>query len=210
MSDPYYGQGDDPAIAPLREIYVKKRGNDQGLDAYMKPFLDKNQEIRKRNILSTRSPVPQPLPDFKLATLDGKTISSDALKGKLLVINFWATWCGPCREEMPDLQQFYDKYKNDPQIVFLSMTLDEPETSDQTVRDFMDKHKYTFPVLRAYQYGRQKCSINGIPETWFVDRNGKRVFEGIAGSNQLLQEFTWRIEAMQESDPKSGDSARAN
>jgi thiol-disulfide isomerase/thioredoxin len=195
MGKPYQDEGEHPAIALLRQLYIKKHGNDTGLDAYMKPILEKGRQIRKSNVLARRIATPKPIANFSLTTLKGETVTAESLKGKVLVINFWATWCGPCRAEMPEIQKFYDKYKNDPDVAFLSMTIDDAATPNEMVQEYLTKNKFTFPVLRAHQYGTLN-QINAIPDSWFVDANGNRVYEGIAGSKDLVEEFTWRVESL--------------
>jgi len=92
LSMPYYGGGDHPAVTALRELYIKTHGSQAGLDAYMTPFLAKDAARRKKIVLATRLNPEKPIIPFTLASLDGKEVSSKELKGKLLVINYWATW----------------------------------------------------------------------------------------------------------------------
>ncbi len=195
LSMPYYGDGDHPAVKALREFYVHKHGSSDGLDAFMNPILEKDRERRRKAILSAQIKDPKPLTEFKLTSLDGKTVDSDSLKGKYVIINFWATWCGPCRKELPDLNKFYEKYKNDPKVVVLTIATDSADTPTKTVETFVKNNKYTFPVVRGPEYA-SKNNINAIPMTWFVDPNGKREFEKLGYSKDLMEEYTWRLDAM--------------
>jgi peroxiredoxin len=82
-------------------------------------------------------------PDFSLETLDGQTIALSDLRGQVLLINFWASWCLPCREEMPAIQQVYERYR-DQDFVVLAVNLQE---QDAQVTAFTDRLELTFPVL---------------------------------------------------------------
>ena len=185
-----------PAVRALRESYVHRHGNTEGLDAYMKPILAKDQERRKKDALNARIASPRPIPAFSLSSLDGKTVTSESLKGKIVVINFWATWCGPCRKELPDFDKYYQKYKDDPNVAVLSIATDDANTPLKEIQDFVAKRKYTFTVLLAPVWAKQNM-IQPIPMTWFVDANGNKLFQKIGYTKELMEEYDWRVEAIQ-------------
>lgn len=113
--------------------------------------------------------------DFTLSDLGGKTWRLQDLKGKVVLVNFWATWCPPCRKEMPDLQALYDKYK-DQGLVVLSIS-DEDAAK---VTPFIAERKISYPVL--LDPGRkvnQAFVVEGIPKSFVYDREGKLVAQSI-------------------------------
>ncbi len=89
---PYYGDGDHPAIAALRELYIHTHGGDKGLEAYMQPILAKDAARRHKGILAERLKPAKPFKSFELASLNGPEVGSAGLRGKYLILNFWATW----------------------------------------------------------------------------------------------------------------------
>lgn len=107
-------------------------------------------------------------PVFELTDLNGKKVSLESLRGKPVFLNFWATWCYPCRSEMPDLQDMYLKYGG--QMHFLTINSQE---SANTVRKFMQENKYTFPViLDSNGVVGGKYRVTGIPTTVILDADG--------------------------------------
>jgi thiol-disulfide isomerase/thioredoxin len=83
-------------------------------------------------------------PDFRLEGLNGEKVQLIAFKGKIIFLNFWATWCGPCKEEMPSMEALYQHYK-ERNFAFLTISLDYG--GPELVRKFIEKHRYHFPVL---------------------------------------------------------------
>jgi peroxiredoxin len=113
--------------------------------------------------------------DFALSDLDGKTWHLHDLQGKIVLVNFWATWCPPCRKEMPDLQALYDKYK-DQGFVVLSIS-DEDAAK---VSPFIAQTRITYPIL--LDPGRKvhtSFQVEGIPKSFVYDRGGKMVAQSI-------------------------------
>ena len=106
-------------------------------------------------------------PVFTLDNLEGSKVNVGQ-PGKITVINFWATWCPPCREEMPELERF--SRKNQQKIQFYAVNLQE---SQDKVKDFMNEHKYTMPVLLDTNgMVAKQFQIAAIPTTIIVDKNG--------------------------------------
>lgn len=105
------------------------------------------------------------LPPFRLKTLDGQVIDSESLKGKLVMINFWSTTCGPCIMEMPQLNQLKEAHKD---VVFLAPA---PENAT-TVKKLLAKHPFNFIILPDAQQLFAEWGIDGYPKNFFVDRNG--------------------------------------
>lgn len=118
-------------------------------------------------------------PDFELETLSGEIVKLSDLKGKKVILNFWATWCGPCKAEMPHMQQYYkeNKAKANVEIVAVNLTRTERGGSDdvsEKVKKFVDAYGLTFPipldkdgrVMNAYQ-------IVPIPTTYMIGTDGK-------------------------------------
>jgi peroxiredoxin len=108
-------------------------------------------------------------PDFELTDLSGKSISLSDLKGKVIFINFWATWCGPCRHEIPDFVAFYKENKDNGAVI-LGVSVDK---STDKVRDFVDEYKINYPIVMAtndmvndYKPGKF------IPTTIIIDTDG--------------------------------------
>src|SRR4029077_5453578 len=86
------------------------------------------------------------LPDVKYVDTTGHAYSADSLTGKVVVVNFWATWCHPCQKEIPDLSHSYDKYK-DKGVVFLGVMTDQP--SDADLLNFQSDYEMSYPVIRG-------------------------------------------------------------
>jgi len=113
--------------------------------------------------------------DFTLNDTQGNAWTLSSLKGKIVLVNFWATWCPPCRKEMPDLQVLYDRFKSKG-FVILSIS-DEPAG---TVNPFIADHKYTWPIL--LDPGRNVNSmykVTGIPKSFLYNRQGQLVAQTI-------------------------------
>lgn len=108
-------------------------------------------------------------PDFSLMTSGGETITLSDLRGQPVIVNFWATWCPPCLEEMPALQEVYDAHRDDG-LVVLAINQDEP--ADRVVR-FAEQHGLTFPLLLDPEFDvTDRYQVGLLPSTFFVDRAG--------------------------------------
>lgn len=108
-------------------------------------------------------------PDFSLKALDGSTVTLSDLRGKPVMVNFWATWCPPCKEEMPTMEAAYKKAK-DQGIVFLGVDIKEdPALVEKFVKE--NGYSWTFLLDQDGAAGRH-YQITGIPETFFIDRTG--------------------------------------
>ncbi len=116
-----------------------------------------------------------PAPDFTMVDMNGKEVKLSELRGKPVILNFWASWCKYCVQEMPDFEQFYKIYGNDIHFVMLN-TLSSGETKSSGKKFISDKG-YTFPVyfdesgIASQMYG----AYSGIPITYFIDANGNLV-----------------------------------
>ncbi|MFZ5436420.1 MAG: TlpA family protein disulfide reductase [Bacillota bacterium] len=110
----------------------------------------------------------KPVPDFTLNTLNGDSVRLSSLRGKVVVINFWATWCGYCVYEMPDLQELHEMYEGE--VVVLAVNVRE---ATDTVAGFVKANGYSFTVLldRDGKVARTYM-VSGLPTTFVVDRKG--------------------------------------
>ena len=118
---------------------------------------------------TARAGVPAPAPDFALPAMDGSELRLSELRGQVVMINFWATWCGPCRQEMPLLQQLQVKYEP---LGFTLVGINvEPESAG--ARTWLEKVPVTFPILfdRQNQVA-ERFGVQGMPSSVFVDRSG--------------------------------------
>lgn len=118
--------------------------------------------------------------DFKLKDLNGKELSLSDLRGKKVFLNFWATWCPPCRNELPEIEKLYQETKNS-DLVVVAVEIGEPLS---TVKPFIDQNKYNFKVLLdsdqnvATEYG-----ISAIPTSFFIDKKGSIVSKNTGAMN---------------------------
>jgi len=146
----------------------------------------------------------QPAPEFALKNLKDETVSLKQQQGQVVLLNFWATWCGPCKLEMPHLQKFYDKYK-EKGLVVLAVSTDKAQ---KAVPPFIEEHKYTFPVLYSDGTVESSYSVYGVPIVYLVDRQGAIRYKhmGYTPNNMLELEVEIRKlldEKAPETPPKS-------
>jgi thiol-disulfide isomerase/thioredoxin len=118
--------------------------------------------------------------DFELESLAGGNRSLSSFKGKVVFLNFWATWCGPCRQEMPSMERLYQQLKGRG-LEIVAVNLQE---DDRSIQKFIDKYKLTFPVLldKSGRVGSM-YGARSIPTTYIVDRKGY-VVAGTIGTRE--------------------------
>ncbi|HBR16366.1 MAG TPA: thioredoxin family protein [Deltaproteobacteria bacterium] len=111
-------------------------------------------------------------PDFTLPDLKGKMVKLSDYKGKVVFLNFWATWCKPCEEEIPSMQIMYDVLKKQSQnFVLLAVSVDSK--GPDVVESFAKKYGVTFPILHDRKgYIKEVYKTTGVPETFIIDQNG--------------------------------------
>jgi thiol-disulfide isomerase/thioredoxin len=185
-------RGVNPNKKELARLYEKKHGSAEGWDKYIATLEEKERTSRRDRILGKRISPPLIAPAFRLADLAGNVVNSDSLRSQTIVVNFWGMWCGPCVAEMPELQQFYDKYRNDKSVTILTISNDKDLGE---LREWMAKRKLTVPTLFDDGYVGKTALMNTFPTTWFIDRDGKTQFSVSGNAGNLVEEWSWRLEA---------------
>jgi len=148
--------------------------------------------------------VGMPVDEFRLVDLDGKTHSLSQYRGKVVLVNFWATWCKPCTTEMPAMQASFDKLRDKGFVVLAINELED----DAKVRDHIKQYGHTFPVLMdrdnkvANQFG-----VFGLPVSVFIDQQG-RVQEYIKGGLLTEQMINDVVAKIQQQEPIKAASLR--
>ena len=114
----------------------------------------------------------QKAPDFTVYDKEGNAVKLSDFFGKPIVLNFWASWCGPCQSEMPDFQEKYQELGNDIQFLMVNMTDGQRETLE-VASEFIAQKGYTFPVLYDTQaQAATTYSVYSLPTTYFIDAQG--------------------------------------
>ncbi len=123
-----------------------------------------------------------PAPAFSIKDMTGKTITLDSLKGKVVVLNFWATWCPPCRAEVPDFVAFYNEHKADG-LEILGVSVDTNTASQ--VPAFIQKNAVTYPVaMFTNKIVRDYGPIDAIPTTFIIDKTGRVRYTQVASMDK--------------------------
>lgn len=138
----------------------------------------------------------RPPAQWTLKNLNGENVSLEALKGKVVFINFWATWCPPCRGEMASMDALYNRLKDKG---FEMIACDIMEDAD-AVREFIRSHKLSFPVvLDSGGKVSESYNVQGIPATFIIDRDGMLILRTVGGRNWNTPQIYTAFEALLDS-----------
>lgn len=161
-----------------QRLWKELGGTEQGWQAYLARTEASKAKLGTAEIASWNSKNTA-LPAFDLPDLEGRKWSLADLKGKVAFINLWATWCGPCRVELPYVQKLREQMKDKKDVLILTLNTDEEVGK---VEPFMKENKYNFPVLLGQAYAEGQ-GVNSIPRNWIISSEGKIIFEGIGFGN---------------------------
>lgn len=137
-------------------------------------------------------------PDFTAEVNNGSSFTLSEQKGKVILLNFWATWCGPCVEEMPAFEKLYQEYGDEVAILAVNFMEDK-----STVDQFVEENEYTFPI--AYDENGEmnsKYPTDGIPYTLVIGKDGiiKKIYEGSMGADAMYEEYKSAIDSALEEE----------
>ena len=175
-----------------QRLWKELGGTDLGWQAYLARSESPKSKLGTAEVSSWDTKKTE-MPAFDLTDLEGRKWSLTDLKGKVAFINLWATWCGPCRLELPYVQKLREQMKDKKDVLILTLNTDEEVGM---VEPFMKENKYTFPVLLGQAYAERQ-GVNSIPRNWIVSSQGRIMFEGIGFSNngeEWMKKATQMIE----------------
>lgn len=137
----------------------------------VKPGEAENQALKALGGLEVKEAVEAP--DFTIQTPDGKELRLKDYQGKAILLNFWATWCGPCAKELPQMAKLYEQYK-DKGFVLIGVSLDFG--GPETVKAFLEAHQLNFPVgIDTEKEAVKAYGVRGLPTSYFINSQGKVV-----------------------------------
>ena len=183
------------AKEPLRALYTKTHGSLDGLE----PKLAAAREASRKEVVFDTRRWEKPAPAWELKDLAGKPVKLADFKGKVVVMDFWGSWCPPCRAELPHFQALYEKYK-DRGVVFLGMNWEqpgEPAERMKLVTDFMATNKYTFPVVIDHErVAVEAYDVPGFPTVYMIDGTGTIRYRNIGYEDGVSQILEAQLESM--------------
>jgi thiol-disulfide isomerase/thioredoxin len=181
----------------LERTYTKEHKSSAGFDNYIATLQKENymkmvEELRK-------SMLNEAAPSFALLDLSGNKVNIADLKGKVVVVDFWATWCGPCKASFPGMQKMVNKYKENADVKFVFVdTWERVDQKEKNAADFIADNKYSFHVLLDNDSKVvEQFKVDGIPTKFVIDKNGTIRFKavGFDGSDdKLMSELTAMID----------------
>lgn len=194
--------GKNPEVETLLKSLYEKLNNNKG--DYNKYSASLESQIKEATLAKYKAEmIKKEAPNFSLVNMEGKTVSLADLKGKVLVLDFWATWCGPCKISFPGMQAAVNKYKDDKDVEFLFInTWQNEKNYEELVRNFIAENKYSFHVLFDEMKDRSKSTVTaygvkGIPHKVVIDKEGFIRFESAGGSadvEKIVNEMETKIE----------------
>ncbi|OGU60304.1 MAG: hypothetical protein A2X64_03675 [Ignavibacteria bacterium GWF2_33_9] len=143
-------------------------------------------EVQDNGLLQVGSQAP----DWALLDANGNKVSLNSLKGKVVVLDFWATWCNPCKIVMPTIQKIHDKYKSKNVLVYGVNTWEKSDASK-----FMKENKYTYGLLLKGDKVAENYKVTGIPSLYVIDKNGKIILAEVGVQGDLEQKLAKAIES---------------
>ena len=140
----------------------------------------------KPSLEQPKSQAIQDLSAIKFKDAKGNTISLADLNGKVVFLNFWATWCPPCLAEMPSVNKLYEQYKNDSEVVFLLVDADSDFAKAQA---YMDRKKYKLPVFNVASSMPETLFSGSLPTTVVLDKKGRLSFKEVGAADYASDKF---------------------
>ena len=157
------------------QLWKELGGSEAGWKAWLESIRTTRTPSMTPNILRW-SASNRAIPDFSLSDQRGEKWTLASLKGKATLINVWATWCGPCRMELPYLQKLYERIKDRDDIQLITLNVDQDQSR---VEPFIKENRFSFPSLYAQSFVREFAGSIPIPTTWISDSIGTIRFETI-------------------------------
>lgn len=156
------------------------------LIAGLSACINKNEDSSEESAVTTEAPSAQPASGIAFTRLDGQHVDLSSLAGKVVVLNFWATWCPPCIREMPSLQSFYNQYQGSPEVEFLVIEVDN---KPDLAKSFVEKNNFTFPVYSPAGMIPEAFLGQSIPTTVILNKKGEIAYRHEGMSDFMAQDF---------------------
>lgn len=198
--DILYGSADSAVLSSHKAAYFTLKGK-KGYESRLSYLKNKQAENMRSEM--KKQMIAESAPDFSLMDLNGKTWTLKELKGKTVVLDFWATWCGPCKKSFPAMEMAVNKYIDDKAVVFLFIhTWERDRNAIEGARKYIEENRYNFNVLMDLKKNGQNEAItayraSGIPAKFIIDGKGNIRFKltGFSGTNEAaVEEISAMIE----------------
>lgn len=198
------GTATDSDIDLYIKLYTDLNGSDKGLENIVAELRRLQEERVKAKVAKEMINIPAPL--FEAKDVDSNHVSLSELKGKIVIIDFWATWCSPCKRSFPGMQAAVDKYKGDEDVVFLFIhTWEKEENPTQSAIDYLKENNYSFRLIMDLKDPVTKTNelvtsykVVGIPTKFIIDKDGNIRYK-VIGSSSNVDEIVMELSAMIES-----------